>query len=59
MQLRVSIRLRVPFPRPVVLDLFEWELNLDEGSLVLVASGVAATDHSNLDCTKFAIVSEG
>ena len=39
-------------------DLFAWQLDLDEGSLSLTAAGIASTDHSQLDCTRFTLVSD-
>ncbi len=46
------------FPPTVGLVLSRFELDLDEGSLVLSAAGVGATDPTGLDCTRFTIVSE-
>ena len=38
-----------------VLD--EWRLDLDAGTVVLVAAGVPGVDFSGLDCSKFTIIS--
>ena len=38
-----------------VLD--EWQLDMDAGTVVLVAAGVPGVDFDDLDCSKFTIIS--